>query len=202
MSEPGVKLRIACPEDAAAVQAIYAPFCEETEVSFELVAPSAEEMRGRIEGVLERFPWLVAVVDGKVAGYAYAGPWRTRAAYRWTCESAVYVDRTLHRGGVGGALYRCLFDVLRRQGMCRVVAGVSGDNVASVRFHEKLGFRQCGTFEGMGHKLGAWHTVRWFQHDLRGQEPPPGEAVPFAQFRHDAGHWRELAAAHPLAVPA
>ena len=97
-------IRLARPEDAAGVLEIYGPFCH-TPVSFEEEPPSLEEVRRRIAGTLEGFPWLVATKEGGVLGFAYAGPHRTRAAYRWSVDVAVYVHGDHRRAGVGRSLY-------------------------------------------------------------------------------------------------
>src|SRR5215212_2281649 len=97
-------IRLASRHDAAAVAAIYGPFCESTAVSFEYLAPSIEEMAGRIQRTTEQYPWLVLDHDGVVAGYAYASRHRERAGYMWAVDVAVYVDPAHHRRGVGRAL--------------------------------------------------------------------------------------------------
>jgi len=90
-------LRMANQQDAAAIRALYAPYCESTVISFEAHAPSLEEMEARIRKITDQFPWLVCVRDGELLGYAYAGPHHERAAYRWSVDAAVYVDARRHR---------------------------------------------------------------------------------------------------------
>ena len=94
-------IRLATPEDAAAIQGIYGPVCADTAISFEMEPPSVEEMRGRIERIGASFPWLVMERGGEVAGYVYAGPHRERAAYRWSTDVTAYVHPRHHRAGVG-----------------------------------------------------------------------------------------------------
>src|SRR4051812_25285781 len=121
-------IRLATAADAAAVAAIYAPFCESTPISFEATAPTPEEMARRILKVMERLPWLVLDEDGTVAGYAYAGPHRERAAYRWAVDVTVYVAPDRRRRGVGRALYAVLFGLLRALGYYKAFAGVTLPN--------------------------------------------------------------------------
>ena len=121
---------------------------------------------------------VVAVVDETVVGYAYAGPQRTRAAYRWNVEVSVYVAHAFHRRGLGSALYRWLFDLLRRQGYCNAYAGIALPNHASVELHESLGFRPVGVYERVGYKAGAWHDVGWWGLRLREPEGDPGPIRP------------------------
>jgi len=168
-------LRMANQQDASAIRAIYAPFCESTTISFEARAPSLEEMEARIRKIIEQFPWLVCVGDGELLGYAYACPHRERAAYRWSVDVAVYVDARRLRLGVGRALYTALFGILRRQGFAKAYAGITLPNAASVGLHEALGFSLVGVYRGVGYKLGAWRDVGWWQLALQDERPDPPE---------------------------
>lgn len=160
--------------DAAACAAIYAPYVRNTAISFEDHPPDVTEMRRRIEKLSARYPWLVAEDDGRVVGYAYASPHRARAAYRWAADVGIYVDSG-HRGrGVGGALYRTLFEALSDQGLRMACAGITLPNPASVALHEKQGFQPVGVYRRIGWKAGAWHDVAWYQRPLA----PAGDAAP------------------------
>ena len=167
-------LRLARPDDAAGVRAIYGPFCD-TPVSFEATPPTIDEVRQRIVKTLDRFPWLVAADDNSILGYAYARPFRDRVAYQWSTEVSVYVDPARQRGGVGRALYTALFRVLVLQGYANAYAGVTLPNAASVGLHEALGFTPVGVYRRAGYKLGAWHDVGFWQLELR---PPPADPAP------------------------
>src|SRR5579862_6623025 len=118
-------LRLATPEDAGQILEIYSPFCDHTSVSFELQAPSLEEMRTRIGRITERFPWLVCEGEGEILGYAYASPHRERAAYQWAVDVAVYVREGRRRTGVGRAVYTSLFAILALQGFYNAYAGIA-----------------------------------------------------------------------------
>ena len=166
---------MARPADATALRAIYAPFCENTTVSFEVRAPSFEEMEARIRKITEQFPWLVCERDGKSLGYAYACPHRERAAYRWSVDVAVYVDPRHHRLGIGRALYTALFGILRLQGFFKACAGITLPNMASVGLHEALGFRPVSVYRGVGYKFGVWRDVGWWQLALQDEQPDPPE---------------------------
>ena len=161
--------------DAAACAGIYAPYVSDTVISLEEVPPSPEEMRARIERASERYPWLIAEEDGEVAGYAYAGRHRERAAYRWASDVTVYLSPAHFRRGFGSALYTALFDLLVFQGVYVACAGVTLPNEASVGLHEALGFEQTGINREIGWKEGAWRDVGWFQLELAapGEGPPP-----------------------------
>lgn len=170
------RLRLATLADAPAIAGIYAPSVTETVTSFELVAPTPEEMATRIAKVLAYAPWLVLVRDGEVAGYAYASRHRDPAAYQWSVNTSIYVRADQKRSGVGRALYRALLDILRIQGFYSAYAGIALPNDASVRLHEAMGFRPLGVYESVGFKAGAWRDVGWWQLALRprtGTPQPP-----------------------------
>lgn len=160
--------------DAAACREVYAPYVRETTVTFETEVPSVEEFAGRISRALERYDWLVAELDGRVVGYAYAGPVKDRAAYRWSCEVSVYVDPGAHGLGLGRSLYRELFARLEAAGFRRLLAIVTLPNEASVALHLAMGFREAGRLERIGFKHGRWLDVGWLQADLG----PESEAPP------------------------
>lgn len=117
-------------------------------------------------------PWLVAVLDGVVAGFARAGRWKPRQAYDWTVEVSVYLRPEFHRKGIGRRLYATLFDELEQAGFRRVIAGMTMPNPASQALHEAMGMRFVGEFERQGFKHGRWANVRYYQLDLpRGGDP-------------------------------
>jgi phosphinothricin acetyltransferase len=178
-ADMNVQFRFASPDDAAAVLAIYAPYCQDSHVSFEIVPPSESQMGDRIAGVLARYPWLIAEIDGKVAGYVYASQHRERAAYRWAVDVAVYIDAAHRRRGLARGLYRSLFSILREQGYFKAFAGITLPNPSSVGLHEALGFRPAGVFPGAGYKLGCWLDVGWWQLELQPVSPNPPEPTPF-----------------------
>ena len=136
-------------------------------------------MARRIGAVSARYPWLVAELDGAVAGYAYASAHRERAAYRWAVDVAVYVDPDHHRRGVGRALYEELLARLGAQGFRVACAGITLPNAASVALHEALGFEPVGVYRRIGWKFGRWYDVAWYQRALRPDAPdPPAEPGP------------------------
>lgn len=167
-----MEIRLATPQDAGAVQAIYAPVVVGAPTSFELEPPSAAAMAVRIAECLPAYPWLVAAVGDGLAGYAYANRFATRAAYRWSVETTVYIAEASRRQGVGSALYASLLDVLRRQGFRQALAGITLPNPASVALHEAAGYRPAGRYQQVGWKMGAWRDVGWWQCDLGGEDPP------------------------------
>jgi L-amino acid N-acyltransferase YncA len=167
-----ITIRPAIPDDAAAVAAIYAPFVEQTAVSFEETPPTSAEMAGRIAKAQSRWQWLVAEDRGIVVGYAYGSQHRDRAAYRWSVEVSAYVDAAHHRQGIGRALYNALLPELAAKGFCTAFAGITLPNDPSVALHAAAGFTPIGVFRSIGWKFGRWHDVGWYQRRLR--DTPPG----------------------------
>lgn len=181
MNEPqAMKIRVATLDDAAAVQAIYAPVVRDTPISFEEQVPTVAEMAGRMRARLARFPWLVGEDDaGHVIGYVYAGAHAERAAYRWSADVTVYVREDCRRRGVGQQLYRRLFGLLAELGYHQAFAGITLPNAGSVGLHESLGFKPVALYRNVGFKLGRWHDVGYWQRELRPAAGTPGEPKVF-----------------------
>ena len=146
-----LRIRIATPEDAARLVAIYAPYVENTSITFEYIAPSAEEFADRIRHTLTRYPYLVAELDGEPAGYAYASAFKSRAAYDWSVETSIYVSRDLRSSGVGSLLY------------------------------EKHGYKTVAHFHASGYKQDAWHDMIWMEKTLCPHTIPPRPFIPFPE---------------------
>jgi L-amino acid N-acyltransferase YncA len=165
-----LEIRLADPDvDAAGVAEIYGASVAGSVASFEAIAPDTAEMGGRMRTTLRRTPWLVAVGDGQILGYAYAGIHSERAAYRWSVNVSAYI-REGHRGRrIGRSLYDQLLAMLIQQGFANVYAGITLPNPASVALHQSIGMGLIGVYPRVGWKFGAWHDVGWY--GLRLQEP-------------------------------
>lgn len=170
-------IRQATVDDAAGILQIYAPFCQNTVVSFELAAPSEEEMRRRIEKCNETHLWLVDADEHGVNAYAYANQHKERAAYRWSVDVSIYIAEHKRHQGLGTHLYTRLFVELRERGFYNAYAGVTLPNQASVRLHEKLGFEKVGTYRNVGYKFGKWHDVGWWHLVLKHHDDEPAEPI-------------------------
>lgn len=166
-------IRLATFHDAAQVLEIYAPFCGDSPVSFEVQPPTQEQMQQRIAQVQKKLPWLVCERRGEVLGYVYGGPHRERAAYQWSVDVAVYIREAARRKGIGRALYTSLFKILVFQGYYNAYAGVTLPNPGSERLHATMGFQPIGVYRGVGYKGGAWHDVAWFELSLQPRVPNP-----------------------------
>lgn len=176
------RLRVADAErDAPRVADIYRPYVEETIISFEDVAPSADQMADRIRSTLAWTPWLVAEEDGRVVGYAYASRHRERAGYRWSVDISVYLESGAQGRGIGRALYAELLEILRGQRFVNVYAGITLPNDASVGLHRAIGMEQIGTYQRVGYKFGQWLGVAWFGMRLNEPADPPPEPIPFPE---------------------
>jgi L-amino acid N-acyltransferase YncA len=163
-------LRLATLADASAIASIYAPWVRETGVSFELEPPSAAVIAGRIAAVTF-YPYLVLELDGLVRAYAYASRLRERPAYDWVAETSIYVDRSMHRCGLGERIYTALLDLLAMQGLIWAYGGISVPSDASEpgpsqRFHARIGFEQFARFPCVGFKHGRWWDVEWWRFAL------------------------------------
>ncbi len=169
---PGA-VRDAVPADALRCTQIYAPYVRDTAISFETDPPSAGEMARRIAEAQRDHAWLVLEHGGTVTGYAYGGPFMSRAAYRWSATVSVYLDGDRRRSGGGRALYEALFDRLADRGIRTVLAGIALPNEASEGLHRALGFEAVGTYRRVGWKHDRWHDVAWFQRHLDDDDAPP-----------------------------
>lgn len=157
------------PEDAAAIADIYRPYVEKTTITFEEVAPDADEIIRRWETLKEiGLPYLVAEIDGQVAGYAYAGRFRARSAYRFTVENSIYVSENFQRRGVARELITRLIEHCSWAGARQMIAVIADPeyNDKSVGLHTALGFKRVATFEGIGVKFGRQLDVIMMQRHI------------------------------------
>ncbi len=182
-------IRIARPEDGPDIAGIYAPIVESSFISFEEIAPTPDEMAGRIEATLKTHPWLVVEEAGRVIAYAYAGQHRTRGAYKWSCDVSVYVGEAGRRKGLARQLYARLFATLVNQGFVSAIAGITLPNEASVGLHEAMGFEPVGVYRRVGFKNGSWRDVGWWSCSLAAPPESPTDPLAFGAHRSafDAG---------------
>ena len=159
-----VQIRPVTLADAGGIAAIYNPYVLGTWVSFETEAVATATMAQRIAEVQSTtLPWLVTEHAGQLLGYACATPWKGRPAYRHSVESTVYLDRAHLGRGLGGRLYSALLAELRARQLHTAIGGIALPNAPSVALHERLGFRKVAHFEQVGHKLGRWVDVGYWQ---------------------------------------
>ena len=163
-------IRDAKVTDAKAIQTIYTPYVETTAITFEYNVPSEEEFCRRIETVQQKYPWIVAMVNGKVVGYAYASAFKPRDAYQWAIETSIYVDNNNKRSGIGRQLHEALEQRLKMQGILNMNACISFIDPEdeyltqdSVRFHERLGYQKVAHFHQCGKKFYRWYDMIWME---------------------------------------
>jgi len=161
-------IRAATAADIPAITAIYDHAVRHGTASFELEPPDAAEMARRRQTLVDGgFPYLVAEADGALAGYAYAGPYRPRPAYRWSVEDSVYVAPAMHRRGIGATLLRGLIAEAEQRGFRQMIA-VIGDSAqtSSIELHRAAGFRMIGAIENVGFKFDRWLDTVLMQRGL------------------------------------
>jgi L-amino acid N-acyltransferase YncA len=162
------EIRLTVEADLPSITAIYEHAVRFGTATFELIPPDLAEMTRRYRALIDgRFPYFVAVLDGRVAGYAYAGPYRPRPAYRFTVENSVYLDPAVHRRGIGLRLMARLIAECDARGFRQMIA-VIGDsaNAGSIGLHRRCGFQMIGTHPNVGLKFGRWLDTVMMQRAL------------------------------------
>jgi len=165
-------IRIATEADVPAILAIYAPYVTDTTITFEYDVPTEEEFLSRFRNITRDFPWLVWEEDGKILGYAYACRPFERAAYAWCAEPSIYLKPAARGRRIGKRLYAALEKLLEMQGYRVLLALITGENIASVRFHEKLGYTVSGEIKDCGFKFNRWLGVFWMKKSMQFVQNP------------------------------
>lgn len=168
MSE--VEIRIASLRDAKALLHIYEYYVKNTAISFEYEVPTIEEFKRRMTNTLKKYPYLTAVKDNEILGYAYAGPFVGRAAYDWSAELTIYLAPKKRKQGIGKKLYKALEEALAESGIQNLYACIGYPEVPdeyltknSAEFHEHLGYTKAGQFHKCGYKFGRWYDMIWME---------------------------------------
>ena len=178
-----LQIRIATPLDAKEILDIYAPYILQTAITFEYEVPTLEAFTRRIEQTLVKYPYLVVEQDGRIVGYAYAGPLHERAAYDWAVETSIYVKMDTKGRGIGKKLYAALEEALLKQHIVCVNACIAYPDQEkdayltkdSVDFHAHLGYKMVGEFHQCAYKFDRWYNMVWMEKSLceRPQHPEP-----------------------------
>jgi len=171
------KIRLAERRDISGILEIYSPYITGTSVTFEEEVPDEESFWERMQGIMKELPYLVCEIDGKIAGYAYASGYRSRASYRWSREVSVYIHPQFQRKRVGYALYTSLNEMVRFQGIANLLAIITMPNESSVAFHEHFGYTKCAEFSKVGYKLNQWQNVGWFELFIQDENEKPKERI-------------------------
>ena len=175
-------------EDAEELLQIYAPYVKETAISFEYEAPSVEEFADRIRHISSRYPYIKAVEDGKILGYAYACSFKDRKAYDWSVETTIYVQQASKKQGVGRRLYEALETSLKSMGILNMNACIASPVTEdahltddSYHFHLRMGFTLVGRFHKSGYKFGTWYDMIWMEKMI-GNHEGAVDAVRFGEW--------------------
>ena len=178
-----ITIRIARESDKEELLAIYAPYVSETAITFEYTVPTIEEFRDRIRKTLAKYPYLVAVQDAEILGYAYASEFKNRAAYDWAVETTIYVKQDSRKSGVGKKLYQALEEVLKQQHICNLYACIAYPNPGSIGFHERLGYQTIGHFSKCGYKFETWYDMIWMEKMIAEHDLHPEPFKPITELR-------------------
>lgn len=193
-----MEIRVATVADAEQLREIYAYYVLHTAITFEYEVPSVEEFADRIATTLHRYPYLVAQKDGKIAGYAYAGPFKERAAYDWAVETSIYVQHGREKEGIGKRLYLALEQALKAQNILNVNACIAYPKEEdpyltknSVEFHTHLGYRMVGKFQDCGYKFGRWYHMVWMEKAIGVHVENPEPVIWFSEHTEAFGAQKE-----------
>ena len=165
---------------------------ERTAITFEYEVPSIKEFRGRIQKILRRYPYLVSERDGRIAGYAYAGPFKERRAYDWSVETTIYIAKDVRGQGIGRELYTALEYALTLQNVINLNACVAYPDPEdeyltrnSVQFHEHMGYHVAGRFHKCGYKFGRWYDIVWLEKCISSHPDRPLETRCFDEIKRE-----------------
>ncbi len=150
-------------KDAKAIADIYNYYIENTIITFEENKVSVDEMALRIKSHSSNLPWVAYEEDENIYGYAYASEWKSRCAYKYSVESSIYLDHTKSGKGLGTKLYRELLNLAMKSDIHVIIGGIALPNEASIKLHEKLGFKKVGQFREVGYKFKKWIDVGYWQ---------------------------------------
>jgi phosphinothricin acetyltransferase len=183
-------LRIASSDDASALVSIYAPFVKDTAITFEYVVPAADEFRTRIEKTLQSYPYLVAICNDEIVGYAYTGRYHPRKAFDWAAETSIYLKQNSQKLGIGKRLYEAIEYISVKQNITNLYANIAYSETEdehltrnSVEFHEHMGYTVAGHLHKCGYKFDRWYDMVCMEKVIGNQKDAPKPFVPFPEIR-------------------
>ena len=179
-------IRTAQISDAEELLAIYKPYIENTAITFEYNVPTVEEFANRIKTTLKKYPYIVAELNGKIVGYAYAGVFKGRKAYDWSVETSIYIRLENHGNGIGRKLYEKLEEILAKQGVTNANACIAYTEHEdkhlhndSFCFHKKLGYKTVGIFHKCAYKFDKWYDMIWMEKFIAEHNANPNDIIPY-----------------------
>ena len=163
---------------------------QNTAITFEYDTPSLDEFKDRMEKIMRKYPYLVILKDRQIEGYAYAGAFVGRAAYDWSCELTVYLDRNAHKCGMGRSIYEALEEALRKMGILNLYARIGYPDhddeyltTNSADFHAHLGFTRVGEFHRCGYKFGRWYNMICMEKIIGEHHEKHSPIIPYPQIK-------------------
>ncbi|HIT88656.1 MAG TPA: N-acetyltransferase [Candidatus Coprocola pullicola] len=173
-----MKIRFADSKDSKEILKIYQQYIDTT-ITFECRLPTAEDFSKRVEDISAQYPYLVCEQEGCIVGYAYASRQMQREAYQWNATLSIYLHENITSKGIGKRLYQILIEILKKQGVKTVYAGVTIPNEKSENLHKSLGFQCFGVYRNTGYKCNRWLDVAWFEKNIDQycQNPAPFEPI-------------------------
>ncbi len=188
MKESEIIIRMATPDDAEKILAVYAPYILETGITFEYEVPTVEDFRARIEKVLEKYPYLVAERNSEILGYSYANPLGERAAFSRAAETVLYIRKNARGHHLGSRLYAALESILKKQHVTNICACIAYRETedetlthASPNFHAACGYQKIGHFTKCGYKFGRWYDLIWMEKMIGEHLDEPPAFIPITK---------------------
>lgn len=186
-----LQIRLATTKDAKALLDIYSYYILNTAITFEYTVPTIAEFENRIQTTLKNYPYLVAITNEEIVGYAYASAFKERAAYQWAVETSIYVKHGREKMGIGKVLYQHLESILAKQNITNVnacIAYPSQDHDPhlsknSVLFHDHLGYQLVGQFHNCAYKFNRWYDMVWMEKVIGLHQPKQPPFIPFASLK-------------------
>jgi phosphinothricin acetyltransferase len=183
-----ITIKIADVSDASELLKIYKYYVENTAITFDYTVPGLEEFKNKIRETLKQYPYIVAVAEGEIIGYAYASVFKARPAYDWAVETTIYIKNGFTKSGCGGRLYREMEELLKKQNILNVNACIAFTDTPdehltdnSPKFHRHIGYRLVGKFNRCGYKFNKWYDMVWMEKFIGEHSVPPKAVIPFAQ---------------------
>jgi len=183
-----VTIRMATKADAKEILEIYAPYVKDTAISFEYDVPSVEEFAERINNILKKYPYIVAMDNNQIIGCAYASSFKDRVAYDWAAETTLYISQNCRGKGVGKKLYLALEELLKRQNILNMYACIAYTAIEneyltndSTYFHERLGYKKVAHFTKCGYKFGNWYDMTWMEKIIGEHSANPKPVIPISE---------------------
>ncbi len=172
-----IDFRLAKEDDAKEILAIYASYINIDNITFEYEVPNIIEFRQRIAKVITKYPYIVALYQGKIVGYTYASTFRDRIAYNWGLETSIYLTPEVKGQKLGKKLYTKLEQILKIQHITNLVASITYPNPQSIAFHEKMGYKKIAHFTKCGYKQGKWYDMIFMEKFINKHESPAKEII-------------------------